>query len=127
MGINADRRLAESLWLLRLPILAMVVILGLFSRVSSASGMTLDIVGTLNSIQQILGHVGPVLSAVLFIVAGIFYALGQLFPSYKRATLHTMAIDMIIGAIIVAVLSVTASSFALASTHLLVNTTSNTL
>ncbi|MCL5419576.1 MAG: hypothetical protein M1354_01700 [Candidatus Marsarchaeota archaeon] len=127
MGINADRRLAESLWLLRLPILAMVVILGLFSRVSSASGMTLDIVGTLNSIQQILGHVGPMLSAVLFIVAGIFYALGQLFPSYKRATLHTMAIDMIIGAIIVAVLSVTASSFALASTHLLVNTTSNTL
>lgn len=127
MGINADRKLTGSLWLLRLPILAMVVILGLFSRVSSASGMTLDIVGTLNSIQQILGHVGPVLSAVLFIVAGIFYALGQLFPSYKRATLHTMAIDMIIGAIIVAVLSVTASSFALASTHLLVNTTSNTL
>ena len=110
----------------RMPILA-ILMLGLFWRSASAMAITLDIVGTLTSVQGILMHVGPVLSAVLFIVAGIFYALGQLFPSYKRASLHTMALDMIVGAVIVAVLSVTANSFALASTNLLSNFTSNTL
>ncbi len=110
----------------RVPFLALIV-LGIFGRATAASGVSLDILGTLNSVQQILMSVGPALSAVLFIVAGIFYALGQLFPSYKRATLHTMAIDMIVGAIIVAVLSVTANSFALASTHLLSNFTANVL
>ncbi len=110
----------------RMPFFA-IILLGIFGRTANASGVTLDIMGTLNSVQQILMRVGPALSAVLFIVAGIFYALGQLFPSYKRATLHTMAIDMIVGAIIVAVLSVTANSFALASTHLLSNFTANVL
>lgn len=110
----------------RMPLLA-VLVLGLFERAASATAVSLDIVGTLTSVQGILMHVGPVLSAVLFIVAGIFYALGQLFPSYKRASLHTMALDMIVGAVIVAVLSVTANSFALASTNLLSNFTSNTL
>lgn len=109
-----------------MPLLA-VLVLGLFERAASATAVSLDIVGTLTSVQGILMHVGPVLSAVLFIVAGIFYALGQLFPSYKRASLHTMALDMIVGAVIVAVLSVTANSFALASTNLLSNFTSNTL
>ena len=110
----------------RLPFLILIV-LGIFDRAVSANGVSLDILGTLNSIQQILAQVGPALSAVLFITAGVFYALGQLFPSYKRATLHTMAIDMIVGAIIVAVLSVAANSFALASTHLISNFTANTL
>jgi hypothetical protein len=110
----------------RVPFLALIV-LGIFSGTTKANGVSLDILGTLNSIQQILMQVGPALSAVLFIVAGVFYALGQLFPSYKRATLHTMAIDMIVGAIIVAVLSVAANSFALASTHLISNFTANAL
>lgn len=110
----------------RMPLLA-ILVFGLFERAASATAISLDIVGTLTSVQGILMHVGPVLSAVLFIVAGIFYALGQLFPSYKRASLHTMALDMIVGAVIVAVLSVTANSFALASTNLLSNFTSNTL
>ena len=111
----------------RMPFLALVL-LGLFGRAVSANDVvSLDILGTLNSIQQILMQVGPALSAVLFITAGVFYALGQMFPSYKRATLHTMAIDMIVGAIIVAVLSVAANGFAIASTHLLSNFTSNAL
>ncbi len=110
----------------RMPLLA-ILVFGLFERAASATAISLDIVGTLTSVQGILMRVGPVLSAVLFIVAGIFYALGQLFPSYKRASLHTMALDMIVGAVIVAVLSVTANSFALASTNLLSNFTSNTL
>ena len=62
-------------------------------------------------------------SCLLFIIAGIFYALGQLFPSYQRASFHTTAIDIIIGAIIVAVLSFASNGFALASTHLLTNLT----
>lgn len=125
MGRRTERNLLGRVCA-RIPFLALIL-LGIFSRTTGASGVSLDIVGTLNSIQQILMHVGPALSAVLFIVAGIFYALGQLFPSYKRASLHTMAIDMIIGAIIVAVLSVTANSFALASTTLISNFTANVL
>ncbi len=80
-----------------------------------------DVIATLNGIQAILMHVGPVLSAVLFVVAGIFYAIGQLFPSYKRANLHSASIDLIIGAIIVAVLSAASTGLAVASTHLLSN------
>ena len=70
-------------------------------------------------------QIGPMLSAVLFVVGGIFYAVGQLFPSYKRASLHTMAIDIIIGAIVVAVLSVASTNLAIASAHLLVNATNS--
>lgn len=96
------------------------------SRVSNAeSYVNLDIISTLNYIQSLLMHVGPLLSAVLFIIAGIFYALGQLFPSHQRATFQATAVDLIIGAIIVATLSVTSTGFAVASTHLLTNLTTN--
>jgi len=88
-----------------------------------AAAFTFDIIGTLSYVQTLLMHVGPLLSALLFIIAGIFYALGQLFPSYQRASFHTTAIDIIIGAIIVAVLSFASNGFALASTHLLSNLT----
>lgn len=91
------------------------------------SSPAFDIISTLNSVQSILAQIGPTLSAVLFILAGIFYALGQLFPTYKRATLHSAAIDIIIGAIIVAVLSVASTGLAVASTHLLTNSTANTI
>lgn len=99
----------------------------LLAKYPSASVVYLDVTTTLNSIQGLLMQVGPVLSAVLFVLAGIFYAVGQLFPSYKRASLHTMAIDMIIGAIVVAILSVASTNLAVASTHLLSNITSNSL
>lgn len=86
-----------------------------------------DIISTLTYIQDILTHIGPIISAIMFIIAGILYALGQLFPSHQRASFHTTAGDMIMGAVIVAVLSVAANSFALASSHLLSNTTATSL
>ncbi len=108
-----------------------LIILGVgvaFLREAGATGtFAFDIVSTLNNIQGILVHIGPVLSAVLFVTAGVFYAVGQLFPSQKRASLHSAAIDIIIGAIIVAVLSVASASLALASTNLLSNVTANVL
>ncbi len=92
-------------------------------KVSAQSTVSLDIISTLNFIQNVLSHIGPILSAILFIIAGLFYAIGQFFPSHQRASFHTTASDMIIGAVIVAVLSVTANGFAVASTHLLSNVT----
>lgn len=106
--------------------LPIFVALSSLSRISSAeSYVSLDIISTLNYIQSLLMHVGPLLSAVLFIIAGIFYALGQLFPAHQRATFHATAVDLIIGAMIVAILSVTSTGFAVASTHLLTNLTTN--
>ena len=67
------------------------------------------------------------LSAVLFIVAGIFYAVGQLLPPSKRAMFHATTIDVIMGAVIVAVLSVASNGLAIASTHLLTNITVNSM
>ncbi|MCL5238861.1 MAG: hypothetical protein M1286_00080 [Candidatus Marsarchaeota archaeon] len=107
------RRYAKVVWILLL----------LFSGKAYASYFSLDVVATLTGIQNLLAHLGPVLSAVLFIVAGIFYAIGQLFPATKRASLHATAIDILIGAVIVAVLSVASNGLALASTHLLSNIT----
>lgn len=114
--------------LLKLPI-AVVALYAFFSRAASASGTfaALDIISTLNGIQSLLMHIGPVLSAVLFVTAGIFYAVGQLFPSYKRASLHSASIDIIIGAIIVAVLSIASTGLAVASTSLLSNVTANVI
>lgn len=109
---------------LKIPIILLSVC-SLSIRYVHANYFSFDIINTLNAIQQLLMHIGPLLSALLFILAGILYALGQLFPSYKRASLHTMAIDMIIGAIVVAVLSIASTNLALASTHLLSNVTSN--
>jgi predicted membrane protein len=83
----------------------------------------IDIMATLAYIQNLLMHIGPILSAILFIIAGLLYAIGQLFPSHQRASFHTTAGDMIMGAVVVAVLSISANSFALASTHLLSNGT----
>jgi len=101
---------------------APTLVILLASRVVEAAGS--PIVAELSNIQLILTQVGPALSAVLFIVAGIFYALGQMLPPEKKANFHTAAVNIIIGAIVVGVLSVASTSLALASTHLLVNSTS---
>ncbi|MGC8662486.1 MAG: hypothetical protein ACP5RT_01730 [Candidatus Micrarchaeia archaeon] len=95
--------------------------------VTKGSSFSFDIIMTLSYIQQLLMHIGPMLSALLFIVAGIFYSIGQVLPPDKRANFHTASINIIIGAIVVAVLSVASNSLALASTHLLVNISSNSL
>ncbi|MGC8676099.1 MAG: hypothetical protein ACP5T3_01095 [Candidatus Micrarchaeia archaeon] len=99
----------------------------LLLRRAGAAALGFDIISTLNSVQALLAHVGPLLSAIMFIIAGIFFAIAQLFPTYKRASLHSTAADILVGAIIVAVLSVASSGLAIASTHLLTNITSNTL
>jgi hypothetical protein len=109
---------------LKVPFLILFLI-GAGTRTVSAQPFLFDIISTLNYIQDLLMHIGPILSAVLFIIAGVFFALGQLFPSHQRAGFHTTATDIIIGAIIVAVLSVAAGGLAVASTHLLSNLTIN--
>ena len=81
------------------------------------------LVSQLNKIQLILTQVGPALSAVLFVLAGIFYAIGQMLPPDKKANFHTAAVNIIIGAIVVGVLSVASTSLAVASTHLIGNLT----
>ncbi len=104
-----------------------LIALPLLSRSVSASAFSLDIVSTLTNLQGILAHVGPLLSAVLFIIAGIFYAVGQLFPASRRANFHATSMDILVGAIIVAVLSVASNGLAMASTQLLSNLTANSL
>ena len=106
---------------------AMLIGFGIIFRMVNAEYISLDILGTIQNIQLLLMQIGPAFSAMLFVLGGIFYAVGQLFPSYKRASLHTMAIDIIIGAVVVAVLSVASTNLAIASTHILSNFTSNTL
>ncbi len=95
-----------------------------FAR-GASFGYSLQIVSELANIKAVLSQVGPILSAVMFIIAGIFYALGQIMPPDKKANFHSTAINIIIGAVVVGVLSVAATSFATASTHLLSNITSN--
>lgn len=95
----------------------------LFAGRAYASGFSLDIITTLTYVQNLLAHLGPMLSAILFIVAGMFYAIGQLLPAPKRAAFHTTTVDILMGAIIVAVLSVASNGFAIASTQLLTNIT----
>ncbi|MGC8710007.1 MAG: hypothetical protein ACP5RF_00095 [Candidatus Micrarchaeia archaeon] len=104
----------------------LLMIIGFGTSVKAAT-FTFDIIGTLNYVQQLLMHLGPMLSAVLFVIAGVFYAVGQLLPPDKRANFHTASINIIIGAIVVAVLAVTSNSLALASTQLLTNMSSNAL
>ena len=84
---------------------------------------TPQIISELVSIRFLLSQLGPALSAILFIVAGIFYAVGQMLPPDKKANFHTAAINIIIGAIVVGVLSAASTSLAMASTHLLNNIT----
>ncbi len=86
---------------------------------------SLQIVPELSLIQAILAQTGPALSAVLFILAGVFYAIGQMLPPDKKAQFHTTAVNIIIGAVVVGALSFASTSLATASTHLLSNITTN--
>ena|SRR5271157_1156436 len=111
-------------WVRRYAKVALLTTL-LFAGKAYATGFSLDIITTLSYVQNLLAHLGPMLSAVLFIVAGMFYAIGQLLPATKRAAFHTTTVDILMGAIIVAVLSVASNGFAIASTQLLTNMTVN--
>ncbi len=98
-----------------------------YSGTAKGAEFSFDIIGTLSYIQGLLMHIGPMLSALLFIVAGIFYAIGQILPPDKRANFHTASVNIIIGAIVVAVLSVASNGLAIASTQLLSNITYNSI
>ncbi|MGC8776384.1 MAG: hypothetical protein ACP5P2_00320 [Candidatus Micrarchaeia archaeon] len=97
------------------------------SGTAEGSSFLFDIVSTLSYTQELLMHIGPMLSALLFVVAGIFYAIGQILPPDKRANFHTASVNIILGAIVVAVLAVASNSLALASTQLLSNITANSI
>ena len=106
-------------------ILAPMVLVSLIGLADGAPAGVLQIVTELGTVKGILSQVGPLLSGVLFVVAGVFYAVGQMMPPDKRANFHTTAINMIIGAVVVGVLSFASTSLANASTHLLSNVTAN--
>ncbi len=114
-----ERRLKVIKYIL-LPI-AVFVVLG--SSTSFASGPASGIINEIGYIKALLSQIGPALSATLFIVAGIFYAIGQMLPPDKKANFHTTSINIIIGAIVVAILSVASTTLASASSHLLTNMT----
>jgi len=107
------------------PLTVALLLLGTTNGASPQAA--LQIVTELGNLKSALGQVGPILSAVLFIIAGVFYAVGQVMPPDKRANFHSTAINIIIGAIVVGVLSVASTSLATASSHLLSNMTSNSL
>ncbi|MEM3791172.1 MAG: hypothetical protein QXL16_00365 [Candidatus Micrarchaeaceae archaeon] len=96
-------------------------VLSLMYKASFAA--TPSIMNILNYVQELLMRIGPLISGILFVTAGIVYAIGQLFPNYRRASMHSMAVDIIIGAIILAALSVSANTLANASSHILTNIT----
>ncbi len=96
-------------------------------REANASYVSLQVLPVLGQAKMLLAQIGPTLSGVLFIAAGIFYALGQLLPPDKKAQFHTTAVNVVIGAIVVGVLSVASTSLATASTHLLSNFTANSV
>ena len=93
-----------------------------YARLNYASGA--QIVSDLNQVKSVLSQLGPALSAMLFIVAGIFYAIGQMLPPDKKAHFQSAAINIIIGAVMVGALSFASTSLALSSTQILTNFTS---
>jgi hypothetical protein len=101
----------------------LLLVLGLttYARVNYAASAQLLM--DLNQVKTVLGQLGPALSAMLFIVAGIFYAIGQMLPPDKKAHFQAAAINIIIGAVVVGALSFASSSLALSSTHILTNFT----
>ncbi len=104
-----------------------MIALALLGRNAQAAGMVLQVTPMLSQVQAILSQIGPSLSAVLFIVAGVFYALGQILPPEKKAQFHTTAVNVIIGALVIGALSVASTSLASASTHILSNMTANSI
>lgn len=129
---NFRSRLFSSVYRFRHFIMLMLLLQAFLISVGAAgsvyiySSSTIGIISELNYVKSILSEIGPILGAVLFIVAGVFYAIGQVMPPDKRANFHTAAINIIIGAIIISILSVASTSLALASSHLLSNSIAST-
>ncbi len=125
---NADEtgihRIAGPLSRLAIPIGA--IAFSLVGNTYAASAfVALQITTQLNGIGALLGQIAPLLSAAMFILAGIFYAIGQIMPPDKKAAFHTTSVNIIIGAIVLAALSFAAVGLASTSAHLLTNSTAN--
>ena len=119
---NGVRR---RLWLRAVPMLkylfVLILIITTFARLNYAAGA--QVLSDLNQVKTVLSQLGPAMSAMLFIVAGIFYAVGQMLPPDKKAHFQSAAINIIIGAIVVGALSFASTSLALSSTQILTNFT----
>lgn len=83
------------------------IISAVFSFLAKAS-----IVSFLGDVKNSLVEIGPVLSSIMFALAGIVYAIAQLMPYYEKAKLHSIAINLIVGAIVVGVLTLSSGSLA---------------
>lgn len=81
---------------------------------SAVSGATIGkgTVTFLRSLQQTLTEIGPILSAIMFIVAGIIYAFGQLQPAEARGKYQAWAMGLIVGGFVVGALSIAAPALA---------------
>jgi hypothetical protein len=101
----------------------LLALAGLASYARYDYAASAQILADLTQVKSVLGQLGPALSAMLFIVAGVFYAVGQMLPPDKKAHFHTAAINIIIGAIVVAALSFASTSLATSSTQVLSNFT----
>jgi hypothetical protein len=102
-------------------LLVLVIGLTTYAHLNYAAGA--QVLSDLDQVKTVLGQLGPALSAMLFIVAGIFYAIGQMLPPDKKAHFQAAAINIIIGAVVVGALSFASTSLALSSTHILTNFT----
>jgi hypothetical protein len=71
-----------------------------------------NVVSFLQDIRDSLKEIGPMLSSIMFAIAGIVYALAQLMPYYDKAKLQATAINLIIGAVVVGVLTLASSNLA---------------
>ncbi len=121
--IDRIKNYISFLKVVTIPFILLTLLISTYSNASPANNSTIGVVSQLGYVKSLLSQIGPILSAVLFILAGIFYAIGQLMTPEKKASFHTTAINLIIGAIIVAVLSFTSTTLATASTHFLSNST----
>ncbi len=119
---RAFDKAGKTLNMIRYIVIPILVLLILASGTTYAAGNN-GIISEIGYIKALLSQIGPALSAILFIIAGIFYAIGQMLPPDKKANFHTTSINIIIGAIVVAILSVASTTLASASSHLLTNMT----
>ena len=69
-------------------------------------------VSFLRSLQTTLQEIGPILSAILFVVAGIIYAFGQLQPAEGRGRYQSWAMGLVVGGFVVGALSFAAPALA---------------
>src|SRR5580658_5219659 len=106
-GGKGVRKYFGPLLRLGVPICAGPLILS--GNAYGASLVALQISTQLAGIQTLLSQLGPELAAALFILAGVFYAIGQIMPPDKKAAFHTTSVNIIMGAIVLAALSFAAT------------------